>query len=128
MHIIYNINVVYVGWITEDVVDLHCTCQLTFSENRLPATRYKSTVFGTTERSSLNFTRWVWKFKESAVLPRAYKLAETLAYTAAYFSKAFQFPELSVLQLAKWIVGRLVEICMGCHPLLFTQLQTFSAL
>lgn len=110
MYIIDDINVACVGWGAEDLVDPHCTRELTVAENSLPAERSRSTVLGTTERSSLNLIVWFWYLKGATGQPRADKRAETLALTAAYFSQTFQYPHGTVLRITERIVGRLVWI------------------
>ena len=121
LHIIDDINCVFVDWPQIFVVRFHTALKAVLEENGLPIHKGKSIAQGQVETNALSFIGWEWDLRRNILRPKLDKL--TKAHKQLGEALEVKHPAESIMRRA---VGRLVWHALGLRPLLSVLSHTFT--
>lgn len=122
LHIIDDLNFVFVDWPDDLVSNFQASLTSLLSRNFLPLHKEKSSPTGVIERDVLPFIGWIWYLRRGILRPKHDKLLT--ASSAVLNICQGTLTEHSV----RSAVGRLIWNCLGCRPLLSILYRTFHYL
>ncbi len=123
LHIIDDVNCVFLDWRAEEAVMLQILIHGIFERLGLPIKTAKSTPIGALITDAMKFIGWIWDFEKYTVTPSEEKLCKAAELIRLMTEHG---TEISPTQLEK-LMGIVTWISMGRRPLLSLFRFVFTA-